>query len=37
LVSWLDLRPNFQYVVQPGGISHNASDLIAGVRVSANF
>jgi porin len=35
--SWLDLRPSIQYVVQPGGIVHNASDLIAGLRVSANF
>jgi porin len=37
LVSWFDLRPSLQYVVHPGGITHNASDLIAGVRVTANF
>jgi porin len=35
--SLLELRPNMQYVVQPGGISHNANDLIAGVRASVNF
>ena len=36
-VGWLDLRPNLQYVVQPGGIAHNASDLIAGLKLSINL
>jgi porin len=34
---WLDLRPNFQYVAQPGGVSRNVNDVIFGVRVAANF
>jgi porin len=37
LVGWLDLRPSLQYVLHPGGVTHNANDLIAGVRVTANF
>jgi porin len=32
---WLDLRPNVQYVVQPGGIARNTNDVIVGLRVSA--
>ena len=31
---WLDLRPNVQYVVQPGGIARNANDVIVGLRVT---
>jgi porin len=34
---WLDLRPNFQYVAQPGGVAGSRSDVIFGVRVSANL
>ena len=34
---WLDLRPNVQYVVQPGGVASNTSDVIVGLRVSANL
>ena len=34
---WLDLRPNVQYVAQPGGVARNASDVILGLRVSANL
>ena len=32
---WLELRPNVQYVVQPGGIARNTNDVIVGLRVSA--
>ena len=32
---WLDLRPNIQYVVQPGGYARNTNDVIVGLRVSA--
>ena len=35
--AWLEVRPSIQYVVQPGGIAHNANDLIAGARVAINF
>jgi porin len=34
---WLDLRPNIQYVVQPGGIARNTNDVIVGLRLSVNF
>lgn len=34
---WLDLRPNLQYVYQPGGTSRNAADLIVGLRLAINF
>jgi porin len=34
---WLDLRPDVQYVVQPGGVASNTSDVIVGLRVSANL
>ena len=34
---WLDLRPNVQYVYQPGGTAQNRADLIVGLRVSVNF
>jgi porin len=34
---WLDLRPNIQYVAQPGGIARNTNDVIVGLRVSANL
>ena len=37
LASWLDVRPSVQYVVQPGGLSHQASDVIAGLRVAMNL
>jgi porin len=32
---WLELRPNVQYVVQPGGIARNTNDVIVGLRFSA--
>jgi len=34
--SWLDLRPNIQYVHQPGGISQT-DDIILGLKVSARL
>lgn len=37
LAGWLDLRPNFQYVAQPGGVAGRRSDLIFGMRVAMNF
>ena len=33
---WLNLRPNIQYVHQPGGISQT-DDVILGLKMSANF
>jgi porin len=37
LAGWLDLRPNFQYVAQPGAVVGRRSDLIFGMRVAMNF
>ena len=34
---WLELRPNVQYVVQPGGIARNIDDIIIGLRLSINL
>jgi porin len=34
---WLELRPNIQYVVQPGGIASNTNDVIVGLRVTAGL
>ena len=34
---WLDLRPNVQYVLHPGGTAANAGDLIVGVRLAINL
>ena len=34
---WLDLRPNIQYIAQPGGIARNANDVIVGLRVTAGL
>jgi len=34
---WLTLRPNVQYVHEPGGIARNSDDLIVGLRLSINF
>jgi porin len=34
---WLDVRPSVQYVVAPGGVSHNTNDLIAGLRLAVNL
>jgi porin len=34
---WLELRPNVQYVVQPGGIARNTDDIIIGLRLSINL
>lgn len=37
VAGWLDLRPNFQYVAQPGGVAGRRSDVIAGIRVAMNL
>jgi len=34
---WLDLRPNIQYVRQPGGISNKTSDVVIGLKLSVNL
>jgi porin len=34
---WLDLRPNVQYIVAPGGVSSNTSDVIVGLKLLANL
>ena len=34
---WLELRPNIQYVHQPGGIAQDTDDVIGGLRLSVNF
>jgi porin len=34
---WLELRPNVQYVVQPGGVARNTDDFIIGLRLSINL
>jgi porin len=34
---WLELRPNVQYVLQPGGIAKNTNDIIIGLRLSINL
>ena len=37
VAGWLDLRPNVQYVAQPGGVARNQSDVILGIRVAVNL
>jgi porin len=34
---WLALRPDIQYVHDPGGVAKDAGDLIVGLRLSINF
>jgi porin len=34
---WLDLRPNLQYVAQPGGVAARRNDVIFGMRLAMNF
>jgi len=34
---WLNLRPNIQYVRQPGGVAQNIDDVILGLRLSISF
>jgi porin len=34
---WLELRPDIQYVYQPGGIAHVTDDVIVGLRLSINL
>jgi porin len=34
---WLELRPNVQYVAQPGGLARNTSDVVVGLKLSAGL
>jgi porin len=34
---WLDLRPNVQYVAQPGGFARNTNDVILGLKLLINL
>ena len=37
MAGWLDLRPNLQYVADPGGVAGRVNDVIFGIRVAMNF
>jgi carbohydrate-selective porin OprB len=37
VAGWLDLRPNLQYVADPGGVAGRVNDVIFGIRVAMNF
>jgi porin len=37
MAGWLDLRPNVQYVADPGGVAGRINDVIFGMRVAMNF
>jgi len=37
LDKWLELRPDFQYVYQPGGLGHVTNDVIVGLRLSIHL
>ena len=34
---WLELRPNVQYIHDPGGIAQKKDDVIAGLKLAINF
>jgi porin len=34
---WLELRPDIQYIYQPGGIAHVTDDVIVGLRLSVSL
>jgi porin len=34
---WLDLRPNVQYIAQPGGVARRTSDVILGFKLMINL
>jgi porin len=34
---WFDVRPDFQFIVQPGGYAHTANEIILGVRSDIKF
>lgn len=34
---WLDLRPNLQYIAQPGGVARSTSDVIIGLKLAINL
>ena len=35
--SWLILRPNVQYIHQPGGVGHTTDDIILGLKLLLRF
>jgi porin len=35
--AWLELRPDLQYVHQPGGVAHTTDDVVVGVRLSVSL
>jgi porin len=37
IAQWLQLRPDVQYVFQPGGNTHAIDDVIVALRVSVNL
>ena len=37
LAGWLDLRPNFQYVAQPGAVAGRRGDVIFGMRLAMSL
>jgi porin len=37
VATWLQLRPDIQYVYQPGGVAHSTNDVIVGLRLSVIF
>lgn len=37
LAHWLQLRPDVEYVIQPGGNSHTTNDVIVALRLSVNL
>jgi len=37
IARWLELRPDIQYIAQPGGVAHTRDDVIVGMRVSVNL
>jgi porin len=34
---WFTVRPDFQYIIQPGGFEHVANEVILGVRTDLKF
>ena len=34
---WLELRPNIQYIHEPGGVAQKNDDVIAGLKLAINF
>jgi porin len=34
IATWLQLRPDIQYIYQPGGVAHVTDDVVVGLRLS---